>query len=134
MKKFIKALSLILSVCIVFSGALIGVYSFSENDGFVRDTVNYGSYPQTRIIDDSVTSALDSLGEDAEWTAYNYYSGNDTNGSQTLNTSLASYTDIIYGGAKYRGVKILDYRPERTYDPLYRGVSEQIGNGDSRAV
>lgn len=133
MKKFIKALSLILSVCIVFSGALIGVYSFSENDGFVRDTVNYGSYPQTRIIDDSVTAALDSLGENAEWTAYNYYTGNGTNGSQTLNTSLASYTDIIYGGAKYRGVKINKYRPERTYDGLYKGEEDPRYYNEDRA-
>ncbi len=76
--------------------------------------VYFGSYPQSKVTDSSVISALDAKAPSWEnWTSYGYYSGNGSYGSMTPGDWMR-FTDVSYGGEKYRGVKFTAYRPDYT--------------------
>lgn len=93
----------------------ISVYAkWTEKRPYERvdeDTVLFGSYPQTEVVDKELKTALDKLAgkmptsENAQgWTSYEYY----------LNGTVKSfmwYKDVEKDGAKYRGVYFTAYRP-----------------------
>lgn len=106
-----KILSLILTLTICLCGlSLIGTV-YAENDYFY-----IGSYPQSEVKDTTITDELDKLAPDWEsWTSYSYYcSVNNKYGSMTQGDWMR-YTDVTYGGEKYRGVKFTQYRPQYTH-------------------
>lgn len=77
--------------------------------------VAYGTYPQTKVTDDTLTAALTKeagtlpTGSDsASWTSYNYYD----NGSN--DTPYMWYQDVTYESATYRGVYFTTIRPYKT--------------------
>ena len=79
------------------------------------DIIEFGSYPQSEVTDSALKSALTSrAGSTSGWTSYNYY----ISGAQS---DYMKYTDVKYGGAKYRGVYFTQYRPWATYSSSSTG-------------
>ena len=84
--------------------------------------VFFGTYPQVKVTDETLTSALTSLAgtlptsnNSANWTSYGYYiSGSVSN--------FMWYIDKEYNGEKYRGVYFTSYRP------YYCGRSSSTSN------
>lgn len=99
----------------------------AENDVYkAGDTVQFGSYPQSKVTDSTIISALESMAPSWDnWTSYGYYSGDGEIGSM-VEGDWMRYTDVIYNGVKYRGVKFTQYRGDRTYR---KSTSHQIRNG-----
>lgn len=117
------------SVCgyIDFSGttkdeaiAEYGYYSEDKDSSktySTGDAVYFGSYPQNRVEDASVLSALDkeagilpSADGAGDWIGYGYY-------SEGVVSDYMFYKDVSLNGSAYRGVYLLDYRP------YYSGLS-----------
>lgn len=97
----------------------------------VGDIIQFGSYPQSEVKDSATINALNKLAPEwDEWTSYGYYS-DDGNGSMKQGDWMR-YTDVIYNGAKYRGVKFTLYRPEFTRYSAHNSTSSyQYENGYS---
>lgn len=70
----------------------------------VGDVINFGSYPQTEVTDSTTRLKLEAKSQNAEWSAYPYYSS----GKQT---DFMYYLDLQFGSYYYRGVRIEQYRP-----------------------
>lgn len=79
------------------------------------DIIQFGSYPQTEVKDEVLIAELNALAPEwDDWTSYEYYSGNGTEGSMVAGNWMR-YTDVIYNGNKYRGVRFTKYRENSTY-------------------
>ena len=91
----------------------------------------FGSYPQTRVTDGTITAALNGMrgtlptsSNSYDWTSYGYYiSGNVTN--------FMWYIDLEYLGGKYRGVYFTSYRPIHTTNPSSTSYSYKDDKGYS---
>lgn len=70
------------------------------------DKIYFGSYPQQKVTDAAVLSALNA--SSGEWTGYEYYA------ESAVNSNLMFYRDVTQNGVRYRGVKIDNYRPSRS--------------------
>ena len=83
----------------------------------VGDLIEFGSYPQTKVTDTSLLSALNSLS--LSWASYGYYSGTgSTADGQMQPGDYMKYADVTYKGERYRAVKFTEYRPYYTgYQP-----------------
>ena len=120
-----KILSLILIAVMLVS--VIPMYCAAVNTYTVGDIVQFGSYPQTKVEDESVIDALNSAAPEWEsWTSYDYYSGTGDYGSMSKGDWMR-YTDVTYDGNKYRGVKFTQFRPRYTYGDS--SANEQSANG-----
>ncbi len=71
----------------------------------------FGTYPQSKVTDETLTSALTSLAgtlptedNNQAWTSYDYYMEESVN-------NYMWYIDKEYNGVKYRGVYFTSYRP-----------------------
>ena len=76
----------------------------------------FGSYPQSRVTDGSLSSSLTSsagdlpTAEDAKgWTSYGYY-------AEGALSEYMWYIDVTHGGERYRGVYFTSYRPAHATD------------------
>ncbi len=76
-----------------------------------KDTILFGSYPQTEVTDSTLKATLNSLAGTIptssnayNWTSYGYYISGST-------SNYMWYIDIEEGGEKYRGVYFTSYRP-----------------------
>jgi|LSQX01.3.fsa_nt_gb uncharacterized protein YjdB len=87
---------------------------------------NFGSYPQTRVMDSATLSALNALTLD--WTSYGYYSGTNKEGTQAQSDYM-KYADAVYDGSRYRAVRFTSYRPNETYYLPTASRSSQDENG-----
>ena len=89
---------------------------YDENKTYSSgDVFSFGSYPQSKVMDTALISALEKAGKDIQWIDYNYYASTTTN-SQTGGTmhvieNMMMYKDITYEGKTYRAVQINKYRP-----------------------
>ena len=125
-----KFLSLVLSLVMVIgmvaaggTGFIDAFYSLTVKASASKiteyktgDTVEFGWYPQSKVTDEELISALNNLaGDNASWTSYDYYSGTGGKNGKYDGEMTASdymrYTDIVYGTDKYRGVIFDNYRP-----------------------
>lgn len=107
----------------------------------VGDIIQFGSYPQSEVKEESLIAELNALAPDWDnWISYNYYTGiggYDTNVGKAEFGSMEQgdwmrYTDITYNGNKYRGVKFTQYRPQSTTHKFYENYenhSRQYYNG-----
>ena len=77
----------------------------------VGDIVEFGSYPQSKVTDSSIVSALDKASK--KWISYGYYSGDGNDGSMKPGDWM-KYADFVYNGKKYRAVTFSQYRPLAT--------------------
>ena len=121
MKK--KVLSLFLALIMMF--CLVPITANAESGYKTGDTITLGLYPQKKVTDSKVISALVNRCTDDKWINYNYYSadsGDYKGGNMSVNSNIMSYQDIVYSGTKYRAVKIENYRP------FYTGFSAQDCN------
>ena len=94
------------------------------------DIIELGSYPQQRVTDEALLSALDS--QEKDWISYNYYSGTDGESAGSMESGdWMKYADFTYDGIKYRAVTFSKYMPDCTFDEAsedYR-YSTQEENG-----
>lgn len=108
MKKTIfKILALCLAIC-----SMLTVFVGCGGSGAVddRQTVEFGMYPQTKVEDDVLISALTSkAGSTSSWTDYGYFKKADEE-TDAVREGCMSYKDVEYDGAKYRGILIRVYR------------------------
>ncbi len=124
MKKF---LSLIL-VAIMLVTAM--PMAFAEGNTYkVGDIIQFGSYPQSEVKDETLIAELNALAPEWEkWTSYGYYSGDGTIGSMVQGDWMR-YIDIEFNGEKYRGVKFTQYRPYSTLRAASLSNTYQDDNG-----
>lgn len=116
MKKVKKFLCALLVVVMCLSSAqLVGFDFIAEAADYqVGDIIQFGSYPQSEVKDEALIAELNALAPQwDDWTSYGYYSGNGDIESMVPDDWMR-YTDIIYNGTKYRGVKFTQYRPINT--------------------
>lgn len=130
MKKF---LATILSVILLLT-IIPMAYARSEI-GYKRgDIVQFGTYPQSEVKDEALIAELNALAPEwDEWISYGYYSGAGGIGVYYDETRWQGdwmrYTDVMYKGNKYRGVKFTRYRP--TYTKFSSSYTHQDDNGYS---
>lgn len=92
----------------------------------VGDIIEFGSYPQSKVTDSSLVSALNSVSKN--WVSYGYYSGDGSYGSMKLGDWM-KYADFTYNGTKYRAVIFSQYRPYSTCGVSSFDSSSQDDNG-----
>ena len=84
----------------------------TENYTRIENKILFGSYPQTKVSDTSLITALNTIAgtlptsnNSQAWTSYGYY----------MNCEISNYMwyiDIENSGEKYRGVYFTSYRPQ----------------------
>ena len=89
-------------------------FAASASDIKDGDIVTFGSYPQSLVTDSELIKKLEATGK--SWEYYPYYAKNtnySTNSTYPTmwDIEMMKYADFTYNGKKYRGVKILKYRP-----------------------
>ncbi len=101
----------------------------------------FGSYPQTKVTDDTLIDALNTQAGTLptsthlyDWTSYDYYIGTGTEESENNDTDFMWYQDETYNGEKYRGVYFTSYRPSITWKYSNKENSEQDDNGYTPSV
>ncbi len=127
MKTMKKILCVLLVVLMCLASATIGGFELTAEaaDYKVGDIIQFGSYPQSEVKDEALIAELNALAHSwDDWTSYGYYSGTGDFGTMVQGDWMR-YTDIIYNGNKYRGVKFTKYRPYYTYS----SHSNQYDNG-----
>ena len=93
----------------------------------VGDIVEFGSYPQSRVTDSSLVSALDGVSK--TWVSYGYYSGDGSYSDTMVQGDWMKYADFTYNGTKYRAVTFSQYRPRWTSDSSSASKTYQDNNG-----
>ena len=95
-------------------------------------TFFYGTYPQSKVTDETTLTALNDLAPENfdDWTSYGYYSGTGTiDDGQMTPGDFMRYYDAVLDGVKYRAVKFTAYHPYRTYYACSADHSCQDDNG-----
>lgn len=110
--------------------------SSSNNDDF-KQTISFGTYPQTKVVDETLIEKLNAKAGDLptatnlnNWIDYNYYIGSSV-------TSFMYYQDIDYdnnGTYEYRGVYFTSYRPYYSPSSSSTSSSNQDDNGYSTNI
>ena len=93
------------------------------------DIIEFGTYPQTKVTDEAIISALDAI--EKEWVSYGYYRGTGISNDGSMTTSdYMWHADIIFDGITYRAVQFSQFRPSQSYLPIQTGggVSYQDEN------
>ena len=133
MKKLLKSTLAVLLCTVLMLGTVAmggsGIASKAEATSYAAgDTLYYGTYPQSKVTDTDLLSALES--QSKSWVSYGYYSGTGTfaNGKM-VPSDYMRYADISYDGNKYRAVVFDSYRPDRTGLTNLDDNSEQDDNG-----
>ena len=120
LRKIAAVLIAIVVLCAAPIGGLVGVDCISffapkaEATGKtykVGDIVEFGSYPQSRVTNSSLVSALNKVSK--KWVSYGYYSGTGDWGTMVQGDWM-KYADFTYNGTKYRAVTFSQYRPYMT--------------------
>ncbi len=135
LRKIAAVLIAIVVLCAAPIGGLIGVDGMSffapqaEAAGKtykVGDIVEFGSYPQSRVTNSSLVSALNKVSK--SWVGYGYYSGTGSYGTMVQGDWM-KYADFTYNGTKYRAVTFSQYRPYSTCNPSSTSKTYQDDNG-----
>ena len=129
MKK--RILSIILAVCMLLSIAPVTMAADTADGGYQKgDIIEFGSYPQSKVTDDSIISALNNILTDDMWVSYGYYIGTGTEYDGNMTSSdYMKYADLELNGEKYRAVRFSQYRPTVTSDVSSEATSVQDNNG-----
>lgn len=106
-------------------------YQQTASKVYVRsgNSITFGTYPQTRVTNESLVVTLNGLLSDlptsennGSWKSYGYYiSGERSN--------YMWYIDKSYNGEKYRGVYFIEYRPYWCTERSTEFYSFQYENG-----
>lgn len=79
-----------------------------------KKTVEFGTYPQSRVTDNALIEKLNEL--PVQWISYGYYNGTGDFGSERQSDYM-QYADVTYQDNKYRGVRISEYRSYCCHQP-----------------
>lgn len=136
LRKIAAVLIAIVVLCAAPIGGLVGV----DGMGFfapqaeaagktykVGDIVEFGSYPQSRVTNSSLVSALNKVSKN--WVSYGYYSGTGDYYGTMVQGNWMKYADITYNGVKYRAVFFTQYRPMETIGASSSDNTYQDDNG-----
>ena len=93
----------------------------------VGDIVEFGSYPQSKVTDSSLVSALDKVSK--TWVSYGYYSGEGSYFDTMVQGDWMKYADFTYNGTKYRAVTFSQYRQYYTSYSSSSSYTYQDDNG-----
>lgn len=129
MKK--RILCVILTLCLFFSIAPVTMAADTADGGYQKgDIIEFGSYPQSKVTNPRIISALDGFLTDDVWVSYDYYIGTDTeyDGKMTASDYM-KYADLKLNGEKYRAVRFSQYRPRMTSSTSSETNSMQDNNG-----
>lgn len=124
-KRLNRTLSVLLTVIMLFTALPLSSGLFTaaaENNYFVGDIVEFGSYPQSRVTDETLCATLGGL--EKTWVSYGYYTGTGEVGTMTQSDYM-KYADVSYGGERYRAVTFTQYRPYHTFLISSASNSEQ---------
>ena len=129
-----KLISAILTIVMIFGVAsmlgdstdVIGIKAEAA-DYDVGDIIEFGLYPQSEVTDSALKSKLNS--QSLSWKSYGYYYGDGGNFGSSKPADTMKYTDIIYNGEKYRGVKFSEYRAAYITAASGYGGTPQATNG-----
>ena len=92
------------------------------------DILEFGSYPQTRVTDETTLDALNAAQQ--TWQSYGYYSGEgNLHDGKMAASDYMQYCDVTVDGQKYRGVRFTQYRPRYTGSASAAVSSYQDDNG-----
>ena len=100
----------------------LGLTGYSKGDKF-----NFGYYPQTQVISESLIDSLNS--QDIDWEVYEVYCGDGEDVDSSVITEIMYYADVEYNGSTYRAIKNTEYRPAITYTKANEYNSYQDNNG-----
>lgn len=139
MKRTVKRILSTLLIVVMFIGvAPTGGIDFTLNAKAmdlssykVGDLIEFGSYPQSKVTDEEILNGIKSVEDNYKWIDYNYYAGTGDwcDGNMKPVDGMMFYKDIVYGGNKYRAVKINQYRPYWTGYTSSSSNSYQDNNG-----
>lgn len=119
---FRKAASIFLALTLVIGSAAtlseLSITASAASGAELIDgkTIEFGSYPQSRVTDEAWISELNAL--EQKWTYYEYYAGSNKEMSDIIVIGSAvrldymKYCDVEYNGEKYRGVYYEKFRPD----------------------
>ena len=126
-----RIFTVILAVCMLLSIAPVTMAADTADGGYQKgDIIEFGSYPQSKVTNPRIISALDGFLTDDVWVSYDYYIGTDTeyDGKMTASDYM-KYADLELNGEKYRAVRFSQYRPKVTSDVSSEATSAQDNNG-----
>ena len=84
------------------------------------DIIEFGSYPQSKVTDNSLITKLDA--ELKNWISYNYWSDDKP-------SDYMEYADFPFEKKQYRAVRFNKYRPYYTSNVASASYSSQDNNG-----
>ena len=136
-KKLKRILSALLVTVMLVAFAPIGGIDLSVKSSAmdlssykVGDLIEFGSYPQSKVTDETLIDELDSRLTDDMWVSYGYYSGTgEWDDGEMTSSDFMKYADIIYNGNKYRAVMFSNFRSNCTGDKQSSYGSYQVANG-----
>ena len=116
MKPTRKAVSVLLSLLLfALTLSCVSVCFTASAAGYnVGDTLTFGSYPQTKVINPQLISTLNTKANNATWHSLAFYCGNSLFSDQVGEDQDSKYCDVTNDGVKYRGVRFSSYRPMKT--------------------
>lgn len=126
-----RIFTVILAVCMLLSIAPVTMAADTADGGYQKgDIIEFGSYPQSKVTNPRIISALDGFLTDDVWVSYDYYIGTDTeyDGKMTASDYM-KYADLKLNGEKYRAVRFSQYRPRMTSSTSSETNSMQDNNG-----
>ena len=132
MKKMLKkALAVLIAAMMIFTALPFMSGDFSNLSASAAEyssgeIIELGSYPQSRVTDESLIAALNSC--NLSWQSLGSLSGSGELGSMSENSTM-KYADTEYNSQKYRAVTFSQYRPELTYRTAVEKNSSQDENG-----
>lgn len=123
-----KILSFILSAILILGVASIGINA-NASTYRVGDIIEFGSYPQSEVKDNSLIAELNKI--DKEWISYNYHRQATRPTVGIVTDDYMQYADVEYNGEKYRAVIFSMWRPYKTEKESAPGNTYQDANGFS---
>lgn len=126
-----RIFTVILAVCMLLSIAPVTMAADTADGGLQKgDIIEFGSYPQSKVTNPRIISALDGFLTDDVWVSYDYYIGTGTEYDGNMTSSdYMKYADLKLNGEKYRAVRFSQYRPKVTSDVSSEATSAQDNNG-----
>ncbi len=113
-----RALCIALALLMLLTVVPLTVFAEIKGTVSTGDIIEFGSYPQSEVTDETLISALtEKAGSTDDWTSYGYYSKELGNTAKPEQGDYMKYTDVEYDGAKYRGVYFTEYRTYDITDP-----------------
>ncbi len=121
MKNIKKFLSVFMALIMTLS--IVSITAVAEEPLYsVGDIIEFGSYPQSEVKDETLLAELNA--QTLEWISYDYYSGTI---DEQVPGDFMKYADVSYNGNKYRAVTFTEYRPMAT--AYNNDLSLQADNG-----